>query len=172
MDAFSVSAANNMRERMPFGKQALCSLVYAFFQALMPLLGWLLVHTLLNVFEGARRAAPLVAMLLLCFIGGRMLIKKPDGESSESPARLTFGILLLQGVATSIDALSAGTAMASYSVSEALLCCLIIASVTFVITLAGAFLGRRLGSFPFAEKAGGVILILIGLEIFVNSLLR
>ncbi|MBQ9358238.1 MAG: manganese efflux pump [Abditibacteriota bacterium] len=172
MDAFSVSAANNMRERMSLGKQALCSLVYAFFQALMPFAGWLLIHTLLNVFEAARRAAPVVAMVLLCWIGIGMLRKKPEGPESGTGQRLTFGVLLLQGVATSIDALSAGTAMASYSAGEALLCCLIISVITFFITLAGARLGSRLGSFAAAEKAGGVILILIGVEIFVNSLLR
>ena len=170
MDAFSVAAANNMRERMSFFKQACCSLVYAFFQALMPFTGWLLIHTLLNVFWQARSAAPAVAFILLCLIGGRMLFKKPEGPGGpESAAKLGPGMLLLQGLATSIDALSAGTAIASYSMAEALLCCAIIAFITFWITLAGAFLGRSLGSLPFAEKAGGVILIFIGIEILVKG---
>ena len=81
--------------------------------------------------------------------------------------------LLVQGVATSIDALSVGFTIAEYSFAEALLACLLIGAVTFFICLAGIIIGKKAGT-KLANKAGifgGVILIFIGLEIFITGLL-
>ncbi len=169
MDAFSVAAANGLREpRMRLMKMLLIAGCFAFFQAAMPMAGWLLVHTLLTVFGALKAAVGYIALFLLCFIGVRMLLEKP-GEAAAP--RLTPGVLLMQGVATSIDALSVGTAIGAYGPGRALVCSLIIACVTFVMSCAGALLGKRLGAVAWAEKAGGVILILIGIEICVKGLL-
>ena len=81
--------------------------------------------------------------------------------------------LLVQGIATSIDALSVGFTIAEYNFLQALVCCLIIAVVTFLICMAGLFIGKKFGT-KLSNKAsilGGVILVVIGLEIFISSLI-
>lgn len=98
-------------------------------------------------------------------------LKNRDG-GGEKPA-VGFGALLVQGVATSIDALSVGFTIAEYSFAEALLACLLIGAVTFVICFAGIVIGKKAGT-RLANKAGifgGAILVFIGLEIFITGLL-
>ena len=80
--------------------------------------------------------------------------------------------LLVQGIATSIDALSVGFTIAEYEISMAVVCVLIIAVVTFVICLLGVMIGKKFGT-GFSGRAtvlGGVILVLIGIEIFVTGI--
>lgn len=174
MDAFSVSLANGLNE--PSMKRSrLCGIagVFAFFQALMPMLGWICVHTIVQYFQAFERLIPWIALLLLGFIGGKMLIEGIRGGEAEEKAGVGFGALLVQGVATSIDALSVGFTIADYMLPEALLAALLIAGVTFVICAAGLVIGRKAGT-RLAGKAGvlgGCILIFIGLEIFLSSLL-
>ena len=174
MDAFSVSLANGLNEpKMKFSKMGLIAGTFAFFQALMPMLGWFLVQTLCNCFSEFTKIVPWIALILLGFIGGKMLfdgIKGSDEEESDSS--LGFIALMIQGVATSIDALSVGTTISEYGFVMALVCALIIAIVTFAICLAGLFLGKTFGT-KLAGKAtifGGAILIFIGLEIFIKGL--
>ncbi len=176
MDAFSVSLANGLNEPC-MKKRRLCGIagVFAFFQFLMPMLGWVCVHTFLQYFSTAQKFIPWVALLLLCYIGGKMLIdgiKNRDCACEERPAVGIVG-LLVQGVATSIDALSVGFTIAHYNVLEAFVCGLVIALVTFAICVAGLVIGKKAGT-KLAGKAsilGGAILILIGLEIFITGIL-
>ncbi len=172
MDAFSVSLANGLHEpRMKRSRMSLIAGVFAFFQFLMPMIGWVLVHTLVQCFQPLELCVPWVALILLGFIGGKMLIEGiKGGEDDETPA-VGFGALLLQGVATSIDALSVGCSIADYDVWMALVSCLIIAVVTFAICVVGLKIGKTVGT-RFSGKAsilGGAILILIGLEIFITG---
>ncbi|MBE6553355.1 MAG: manganese efflux pump [Ruminococcaceae bacterium] len=179
MDAFSVSLANGMNEpRMCVRKTCLIAGVFAIFQALMPLAGWFCVHTLLAYFQIFEPFIPWIALALLGFIGGKMLwegITCKPSEKKDEPcsctARLGIGALLLQGVATSIDALSVGFTIAEYDAFAAVLAALLIALVTFIICLMGVLIGRKLGNF-IAGKAGilgGIILIIIGLNIFITG---
>ena len=95
------------------------------------------------------------------------------GDSEEEVAGVGFTALLVQGVATSIDALSVGFTIAEYGWLMALVCALIIAAVTFAICMGGLVIGRKFGT-RLAGKAsilGGVILILIGIEIFLTGIL-
>ena len=178
MDAFSVSIANGLRAPcMRRRRMVLIAGIFAFFQALMPLLGWLFVHTLLQFFHAIEPAIPYVALGLLGFLGGKMLYEGIQGEEESCDGgALRLGGLLLQGVATSIDALSVGLTISEYGPLEAILAAAIIAAVTFAVCLPGVYLGTRFGV-AFRQKAGranilgGVILILIGLEIFVTGLL-
>lgn len=235
MDAFSVSIANGLNEPdMRQGRKCLIAGVYAFFQFLMPVIGWFCVHTMVSQFRAFEPFIPWIALLLLLYIGGKMLLEgirdakegdgahfaemagneaeagsavtagnaTPDGNeisagnaaldkgsmqvedrvavdvaSAKKPvhmaARLTAGVLLLQGVATSIDALSVGFAIAEYTAMAALVCALIIAVVTFIICMGGLAAGQKLGE-KLAGKAGilgGCILIFIGIEIFVRGVL-
>ena len=177
MDAFSVSLADGLAS--PFMKRRKMTAIagiFAFFQALMPLIGWFLVHTVAERFEIFEKAVPYIALLLLGFLGGKMLVEGIRCRKEQVCAcnkKLTLGTLLAQGVATSIDALSEGVAISDYNLPEALLCAFIIAAVTFVICLFGVYLGKKGGS-KFSGGAGilgGSILVFIGLWIFIKSFL-
>ncbi|MCQ2535143.1 MAG: manganese efflux pump MntP family protein [Clostridia bacterium] len=175
MDAFSVSLANGLNEtKMKVGRMAFMAGIFAFFQALMPLIGWVCVHTVLQIFGALERFIPWIAMILLGYIGGKMLIEgiRPSDEEN-SKKEVSFKDLIIQGVATSIDALSVGFTVAEYNVVSAIMAAIIIAVVTFVICMVGLFLGKKFGT-KLAGKAqilGGVILIGIGLEILISSFL-
>ena len=171
MDAFSVSLANGLHEpKMKLKRMFVIAGTFAFFQFLMPMLGWICVHTLLEYFNAFSKLIPYIALGLLAFIGGKMLIEGIKGEEGESE-EVGKGALFVQGIATSIDALSVGFTIAHYQLLEALIASLIIGAVTLVICLAGLKIGRTFGM-KLAGKAsilGGVILIAIGLEIFITG---
>jgi putative Mn2+ efflux pump MntP len=172
MDAFSVSLANGLNEpRMSRRRMCAVAGTFAFFQWLMPLLGWLCVHTLVERFAAFQRFVPWIALFLLLYIGGSMLREGLRGGEETERAGVGVGALLMQGVATSIDALSVGFTIAAYGAGAALVCALVIAGVTFALCVVALKLGRVAGT-RLAGKAsilGGVILILIGVEIFVNG---
>ena len=173
MDAFSVSLANGLREpKMARRKMCVVAGVFAVFQAVMPLLGWLCVHTMLEHFNAFEKFIPWIALGLLGWIGGKMLLEGLRGEEETQEAGgVGLAALLVQGVATSIDALSVGFTIAEYDALMALVCAAIIAAVTFVICLGGIAIGKKFGT-HLAGKAGilgGVILIFIGLEIFISE---
>ena len=175
MDAFSVSLANGLGEPdMPAGRMCAVAGVYAAFQAVMPLTGWLCVRTVAQLFTSFQRLIPWIALALLTYIGGKMLIDGVEGqEDAETRAALGAGTLLMQGVATSIDALSVGFTIAEYGFFMALVCALIIAAVTFGICLGGLAIGKRFGT-RLADKAsilGGLILVAIGCEIFLKGIM-
>ena len=173
MDAFSVSLANGLNEPgMKKGKMCAVAGVFAAFQAIMPLTGWVCVHTIVQYFRAFEQFIPWIA-LILGYIGGKMLYDGiTGGEGEEENCGVGFKALMLQGVATSIDALSVGFTIADYDFFSALLAALIIAAVTFFICMGGLVIGRTAGT-RLAGKAGilgGTILIFIGIEIFVANL--
>ncbi|MBD5523602.1 MAG: manganese efflux pump [Lachnospiraceae bacterium] len=173
MDAFSVSLANGLHEP-DMKKKKMCGIagVFALFQAVMPLTGWICVHTISQYFRTFEKFIPWIALGLLLFIGGKMLIEGIQNKPEETqPPKVGMAALLVQGVATSIDALSVGFTIAEYGFLMALVCALIIAAVTFAICMAGLVIGKKFGM-QFSHKAsilGGVILIVIGIEIFVKG---
>ena len=175
MDAFSACLVNGMKEtNMKKSKMIGTSSLFAFFQALMPMLGWICVHTVLQYFEAFEKFIPYIALALLGFIGGKMLyeaLKKKDNNEQTGENKIGLGSLIVQGIATSIDALSVGFTIAEYQFLSALISVLIIGIVTFGICLLGVFLGKKFGT-KLQNKAtilGGVILILIGIEIFITG---
>ena len=173
MDAFSVSLANGLHEpRMSRKKMCGIAGVFGFFQALMPMIGWLCVHTIVQYFQAFEKFIPWIALALLLYIGGKMLMEGIHGEDGdEEVQRLGMGMLLIQGIATSIDALSVGFAISHYGYLMAFVCSLVIAAVTFVICMGGLILGKKFGT-GLSGKAGilgGVILIAIGLEVFITG---
>ncbi len=173
MDAFSVSLANGLGEpAMSRRRMCLIAGTFAAFQALMPMTGWLCVHTLVEHFRAFERLVPWIALVLLLYIGGSMLYEGLHGEDAEVSAALGLGTLLLQGIATSIDALSVGFTIEEYPFSAALIESLIIGAVTLAICLAGLFLGRTIGRRldRVAPILGGLILIGIGVEIFLTGI--
>ena len=173
MDAFSVSLANGLHEPgMKPGKMCLVAGVFGVFQGLMPLIGWVCIHTVVQYFKAFEALIPWIALILLVFIGGKMLIEGIRGcDEGCDCHKLTLSALLVQGVATSIDALSVGFTIAHYDLLAAVLAAVMIAAVTFVICYAGISIGKTVGT-RLAGKAGifgGALLIFIGIEIFVTS---
>lgn len=173
MDAFSVSLANGLNEPdMKPSRSFTIAGVFAGFQIAMPLLGWFCIHTIANIFNSFLKFVPWIALILLLYIGGKMLLEGIKGdEDNESASAVGFGQLIVQGIATSIDALSTGFAMAEFDAVSALVESLIIGVVTFAICIGGLKLGRKFGT-KLAGKAsilGGVILILIGIEIMIKG---
>lgn len=175
MDAFSVSMANGLNEpEMRRKRMTAMAFVYAGFQFLMPVVGWVCVHTIAFYFKAFQQFIPWIALILLLYIGGKMLIegirdKKEDGEEGK---RLGKGTLLVQGIATSIDALSVGFTISEYNGKMAVAASLIIAAVTFLICMGGLQIGKKIGT-KLAGKAsvlGGIILIAIGVEIFATGI--
>lgn len=175
MDAFSVSLTNGLNEPdMKRGRMCGIAGVFAGFQALMPMLGWICVRTVVQYFVMFEKFIPWLALVLLVYIGGKMLIdgiRKKDSEEKEEG--IGAGALFLQGVATSIDALSVGFTIAGYGWIRALSSALIIAGVTFIICMAGLMIGKKFGTrlSDRAQILGGVILIVIGLEIFIKGII-
>ena len=138
------------------------------------MLGWVCVHTVLQHFQVFEQFIPWIALGLLLFIGGKMVVEgiKCDNGACEVH-KITFWGLVVQGVATSIDALSVGFTIATYLWWQAIVCALVIAAVTFVICYVGLVLGKTFGT-KFSNKAtifGGIILIVIGFEIFLTGIL-
>ena len=174
MDAFSVSIANGLNE--PFmrrRKMFTVASVFAFFQFALPLIGWFLVSTFIHYFKAFQPFIPYIALGLLAFIGGKMIVDGIKCSDCEECRAVGFIGLAVQGIATSIDALSVGFTIANYNFLGAVIASLLIGIVTFVICFAGIIIGKRVGN-ALSNKAsifGGIILILIGLEIFITGVL-
>ena len=172
MDAFSVSVTEGLQTPdMTRRQRTLIAGTFALFQTLMPLLGWLLVHTILQLFEHLHKFIPWIAFLLLLYLGIRMILERR--KKREENVRIHKGRLLLEAVATSIDALSVGFTIADVPFVMAMVEALIIGLVTYVICNGGVLLGRKAGTKLIGEASllGGVILIAIGLEILIKSLI-
>ena len=190
MDAFSVSIANGLHApNMRGGMKAKIAGTFAGFQFIMPMIGWLLVHYLLETFEQFQKWIPWIALALLLYIGGKMIFEafqdneESEGVSENNTANKEKSItesspvgnkeLVIQGIATSIDALSVGFTIADYKCHMALLCSVIIAVITYIICQIGLRIGIRVGM-KLAKKAsvfGGLILIFIGIEIFIRGVI-
>ena len=172
MDAFSVSLANGLHEPYMRNKKMIgIAGVFAFFQAMMPMIGWICVHTIVQYFQIFEKFIPWIALFLLLYIGGSMFLEGIKGEDEEEVHRVGKRALFVQGIATSIDALSVGFTIADYDFGMALVCAAIIAVVTFFICLGGLQIGKTVGT-KLSNKAailGGCILIFIGIEIFITG---
>ena len=174
MDAFSVSVINGMNEPGMSKRRMLgIAAVFALFQILMPLIGWFLVEKALEVFDALKGVVPWVAAGLLIYIGGKMLLDGIRKKEEEVQTAVSFGGLMLQGIATSIDALSAGLTMAGEQWSQALTEAGIIGGITFIVCVAGVWIGRKAGK-VFNHKAsilGGTVLIAIAVKTIVTTLI-
>ena len=175
IDAFSVSLANGFNEpKMRKIKVLGIAGVFGIFQGIMPMIGWICVHTIVEKFKVFEYFIPWIALILLLYIGCKMVFDYfAKGEEEEKAEKMSLHALLVQGIATSIDALSVGFTIAEYKLSLAITSALIIATITFCICLVGVILGKKFGT-KFSSKAeliGGIILICIGLEIFISGMI-
>lgn len=175
MDAFSLSLANGLNEPdMKKPRMCLIAGAFCFFQIIMPLIGWTCIHTIAEVFQSFQKFIPWIALVLLLYIGGKMLLEGIRNKDTQTEAKeLSFVSLIIQGIATSIDALSVGFTISLYPLYAAVIESIIIGVVTFVICLSGLIIGKKFG-IKLSKKAGilgGVILIAIGLEIFISGVI-
>ena len=176
MDAFSVSLADGLAEPcMRRTKRLGVAGTFALLQGLMPLLGWTCVHYVMEWFTGLYKLIPWISLALLGYIGGKMLFDGLSHHCEEGRPccrKIAATTILMQGLATSIDALSVGFTIAGYDLLPALVAALLIAAVTLPVCLLGIYLGARFGT-RFSNRAevlGGVLLILIGIEIFITGI--
>ena len=173
MDACCVSMANGLNETgMKFKKVFLIAAMFGLFQGLMPLTGYLIGNAILTAISWI---IPWVALVLLSFVGIKMLIdgiksKEEDGCCCKKV--LTFKMLIVQAIATSIDALSVGFSISAYNLKEALVSVIIITLITFLICIPAVYIGKKFGTRLGCKSQilGGIILIAIGIEIFVSNI--
>lgn len=169
MDAAAVSMSNGMCiRRIRLRHAAATAFAFGVFQGIMPLIGY---------FAGSLFAEQIgaidhwLALILLGFIGGKMIYESltADHESCPVDRRLTFRLLFVQAIATSIDALAVGVSFAALTVNI-LLASSLIAVTTFVLSFASVYIGKRFGTIlnKKAEIVGGLILVLIGVKTFVE----
>jgi len=171
MDAFSVSLVNGLREPdMPKSRMARITGVFGGFQMLMPMVGWICVRTILDLFQSLTKYIPWIAFGLLLYIGGRMIVEGIRNREVQEAEKISAGGLLMQGIATSIDALSVGFTMTELNWIQALAESALIGIVTFGICMAGILIGRKAGT-KLSDKAsilGGLVLIAIGIKILIG----
>ena len=189
MDAFAVSLTNGMLEpKMPFWKAALVAGAYALFQFMMPLVGYYCGYAFSSF---VAKIAPWLSFVLLGFIGGKMIFdsareiyqnRHPKEEQTETlekeRPKLTAGKLLVQAVATSLDALAVGVTLLAADTGAGLpmhvaLCALVIGAITFALSISAVYIGKKAGD-RFSDKAGllgGIILVAIGLKILLEGIL-
>lgn len=183
MDASAVSMANGLNDnKMRLKKIFLIAGMFGLFQGLMPLLGYILGHTLYEALDFIEKyhIIPIIALVILFIIGSHMIvegineiIERRKGEDSVSnPTTLTLKLLIIQAIATSIDALSVGIVISDYSVANAIVTSIIIALVTFIICIPSVYIGKRVGLKlgPYAQILGGSILVIIGFIIFFTGI--
>ena len=174
MDAFAVSVCKGLgMRRMRYDQALVISLYFGVFQALMPLIGWLLGTSFSRYIQAFDHW---IAFVLLAFLGGKMLWdvfhEKEDGEQESAERRLDHRELFMLAIATSIDALAVGIAFACLDVNI-WSSISIIGVTTLVISFAGVWIGNRFGNRfqKKAEIAGGLVLKLIGVMILAVHLI-
>ena len=169
MDAFAVSICKGLgMEKLRWRQGLLVGMFFGGFQALMPLIGWLLGRQFEKYITSVDHW---IAFILLGYIGGKMIWDAFHSEEETCPASFRLRELTMLAVATSIDALAVGITFAFLKV-DILPAVSLIGVTTFVISLAGVRIGHRFGS-KYKDKAtlaGGIILCLIGLKILLEHL--
>jgi putative Mn2+ efflux pump MntP len=187
MDAFAVSLSAGMElKRVHFHQAAAIALAFGFFQFLMPVIGFFCG----TVFYRAIQAVDhWVVLILLMFLGGKMLLEgisvsrterrtretRHESTSREEvpygPEKTTLSVkeLLLQALATSIDALAVGVSLAVMN-EDIFFCAPVIGIITALICFPAVFIGKRIGGLlgSKAKIFGGLILITIGVRVFAQ----
>ena len=170
MDACAVSMANGLNEpKMKFRKTLFIAIMFGLFQGAMPLIGYLVGCQILTKIDWI---IPWAALIILGYLGGKMIYDGIKGEEECDAKSLTLKVIFVQTIATSIDALSVGFTISNYKLLEALVCVGCVAITTFGICLGAVYVGKKFGT-RLGNKAiliGGIILSIIGIEIFISGI--
>lgn len=164
-DAFSVAFASGIQDiGMSRKKANRIALYFGFFQFLMPLLGYLIFHLLANCFVMIMQFVPWLSFFILTFLGLKLILEKPKSCSYLSQKLLSLAL------ATSIDALSVGLMLATYTFLQMLVAAIIIGLITYLLCLVALIIGRKIGQnlLTYATIVAGFILISIGIGIIFN----
>lgn len=171
MDAFAAALCKGLcLRKVTFKQAALVGLFFGGFQALMPFVGWALGTQFSKYITSLDHW---VALVLLGIIGGKMIYEAFKKDQEEVNCELTVGIkeLTIMAIATSIDALVVGITFASLN-TKIMPAISIIGITTFVLSVAGVYIGKTFGV-KYKQKAelvGGIILVGIGLKIFIEHM--
>ena len=178
-DAFTVSIIDGLTLKPSKGKGIFIALTFGVFQAVMPLIGYLIGTLFLSYIEAYDHW---VSFALLAIIGGKMIIdaikemrENKEGEELEEKT-FSYKKVLIQGIATAIDALAIGLTIETAIVGlPVYLDIITIGLITYICCLLGVFLGNSIsklfkGKLEIAEIIGGIVLILLGLKIVLNHL--
>lgn len=171
MDAVCISLSNGIcSENLRFRHAVISGILFGLFQGIMPAIGYFAGALFVGIFS---HFSFLLVFIIFTLLGGKMIWDSTDTQQS-TPQKISFGLLLIQAVATSIDALAVGISFSVMRVSI-LSAISIIATTTFFLTVPACLLGKQIGT-VFEKKAGilgGLILILIGFKILLeNTLLK
>jgi len=170
-DSFAVSVCSGLNlPHIRFFQAAKIAIFLALFQAVMPLIGWLVGNSMKSLIEPVDHW---LAFGLLSLIGGKMIIESfINSETREIKNPLNIGVILTLSIATSIDALAVGFSFSTF-LDKILVAVIIIGSVTFIASMLGILLGKKTGPKfnRYSEIAGGLILIFIGTKILIEHTL-
>ncbi len=193
MDACAVAMTNGMTDaKMPLKRALLIGFLFGLFQMAMPIIGYFIAGVVANAFTATfERISAWVSFVLLAFLGGKMIIEcacemrkrgaeeKTEGACPCSNEKLTAGKLLMQAVATSIDALAVGVTLQMAAISETGLALGVwgatgtIGIVTMGLSLGAVYIGKLIGD-KLADKAGlfgGIVLVGIGVKLLLEGIL-
>lgn len=174
MDSFSLSIADGLANpNLTRLQKLIIPFNFGLFQGVMPAIGWFCVNTISHYFTFFHKLVPWIGFFLLLYIGTDMIRNRNSWKEETEPRKISLGMLLIQGIATSIDALSVGFAIADYSFLQVLYSVIIIAVTTFIICVMGIELGNYIGKkfYSHASVAGGIILIAIGINTLIQGLI-
>ncbi|WP_405295307.1 manganese efflux pump MntP family protein [Methanobrevibacter sp.] len=167
MDAFSVSMTKGFTQRDLTRTQIICyGIFFGGFQALMPIIGYFCGNVIANIVESL---APIIGFVLLLAIGLNMIRESLSSDEDEMNDYFSFKEVTLLAIATSIDAFAVGITIALLN-DPILISSAIIGVVAFIFSVAGIFIGKKLGNYvgDKFQILGGVILILIGIKILLG----
>lgn len=169
MDAFAVSVCKGLSmKKLDWKKAIIIALYFGVFQAVMPVIGYLLGTTFESL---VTQIDHWIAFILLGIIGANMIKEALGKESENSNDKVDFKTMIVLAIATSIDALAVGITFA-FLKTKLVSSVTIIGVITFVLSLLGVKIGNKFGD-KYEKKAeflGGVILILIGVKILIEHL--
>lgn len=170
MDAFAVSVCKGLKMKtIDYGKTLLIGLFFGGFQAIMPIIGWLIGYKFQQHIE---RIDHWIAFLLLAFIGAKMIYESFKPDEDNSPDTLRLSELFILAIATSIDALAVGITFAILNDINIFFSAAVIGLITFILSVIGVGVGNKFGAFykNKAELTGGIILMILGLKILLEHL--
>ncbi len=171
MDAFAVSVTNGLTIKgFSWKHSAIMGLYFGAFQAIMPLLGYILGSTVSGKISAL---GPYISFFLLLFIGVKMIVEAGrGGNDSKCESKLNHGKLIVMAIATSLDALAVGISFAFMDGIALLPSCALIGLVTFFICFVGGMIGGKIPglSCKRAEILGGIVLVGIGVKLLLEGM--
>lgn len=172
VDSFSISLVNGISYPSNNKKNQLVqSLIFGICQSIMPFTGYILLVYFSNKLTIITTISPYISLVLLSYLGIKLIFESFKNEDiKEKNDKLTISTLILQGVATSIDAVSCSFSMINLSMFEAVLEIIIIGIITVILSYIALNLGKEIGKKveKYSQIIGGVILILIGIILFIK----